>query len=1240
MFPKIKTEYGIAIIFSAFILATTLINQSWREFVLIADQTIQSIPARTQLASASDGADPGLVGWWKFDEGSGTSAADSSGSGNNGRLINNPLWATGKNGTAISLNGTTQLIRNTMTSGLPVFTMGGKASVAFWVKGSPQDNKIIWAESSNSGSPLYQIIADTTNCTGHASGKICIQIRTNTSNTILLQATAKTVLDNTWHHVVWVDNAGAAGTAVYVDGVKDTNTFTYTPSGTLTSTTDCIGALCRSSNSNFFSGSVDDVRVYNRVLSADEITTLYNNDLSAVGTAPVSDTQTPTTPASPDPIIPILSDPTSTTQGNVTLVTPHLIVADPARNWYGGPNNQLGYDILNLALTRDGNTTDKVEVQWSSDGNVWIGNNNTYTPDIFISVPALPYNVKEFYRIRAKVAVSGSYQYSNWSNILPVVSLYPPNTFTAVAKNRTSVYLTWAYRGAKDRSGQEYELLPGSGYKIERSIDPNFPASNTRIITVSQPYTLIPNPNNNAKKLVVYTDNSVFTDETYYYRVHAFTTVGDGETSKVVSLAPNRLPDPVEYSATYMTADSSNAVAIPFNTNTRGQTGYRIDRSDDSVNWTTIKSSSSILSSNPYVDRGLISGKTYYYRVIATNDVGDSPYNLLKVDVPNGAPANTTQWYVNNSVTGGNNNGASWTNAWHNFSSINWYAIKPGDSIYISGGTSGQIYTETLYVMKGGIEGNQVTIKVGNDSSHHGKITLKNGIMFRAPWVTLNGAKDSSFSFSNLENIVANQNIEVQNPNDNSCIYSSAPEGTRILWIDLNGCGSPTGPQTLEGNTAGVLFRGPSIRGSEIAYNYAHDILGTGLAVSAPADTYGLSAIHHNIIERTHNDFIIGSGGLDIYNNIARNWVRPGIGHPDGFQIWAPYIRIYNNIIHDTPGTLVYIQLQSAASKGVQIFNNIMYWTETEENSAITFSTIANGVTLSDVVIANNLVYNLNKGQLSLNVQQNITPISVRNFVTKNNIFYVPTNPNNSGNFIDFRVFDYSVNDIIYDYNILAGTGSLGIGYKGISYASPEAFNAAFPQYNHNSSLKPLMVNPASFDFRLLSSDTATRNSGADLSSYCTAAYGWSQSNCPLTKDIDGISRPQGSAWDIGAYEYYSGQTVTPPVSTPINGSCSATLNQCLTGAFSDVADTSTNYLWSCLGSNGGTTASCSLPITSVTPPTPTTGDFNNDGLVNSIDLSLMITAWNTNNTIYDLNRDGRVNSLDYVNMVRNWTMV
>lgn len=54
------------------------------------------------------------------------------------------------------------------------------------------------------------------------------------------------------------------------------------------------------------------------------------------------------------------------------------------------------------------------------------------------------------------------------------------------------------------------------------------------------------------------------------------------------------------------------------------------------------------------------------------------------------------------------------------------------------------------------------------------------------------------------------------------------------------------------------------------------------------------------------------------------------------------------------------------------------------------------------------------------------------------------------------------------------------------------------------------------------------------------------------------------------------------PAPTPINGSCSSTLNQCAVGGFLDLVDTDFQYQWSCLGSNGGAAVTCS----SVRPPT------------------------------------------------------
>ena len=50
-------------------------------------------------------------------------------------------------------------------------------------------------------------------------------------------------------------------------------------------------------------------------------------------------------------------------------------------------------------------------------------------------------------------------------------------------------------------------------------------------------------------------------------------------------------------------------------------------------------------------------------------------------------------------------------------------------------------------------------------------------------------------------------------------------------------------------------------------------------------------------------------------------------------------------------------------------------------------------------------------------------------------------------------------------------------------------------------------------------------------------------------------------------------------VTAPINGSCSTSLNSCTAGTYSDRADSATQYLWDCVGSNGGSTASCSQNI-------------------------------------------------------------
>jgi hypothetical protein len=81
-------------------------------------------------------------------------------------------------------------------------------------------------------------------------------------------------------------------------------------------------------------------------------------------------------------------------------------------------------------------------------------------------------------------------------------------------------------------------------------------------------------------------------------------------------------------------------------------------------------------------------------------------------------------------------------------------------------------------------------------------------------------------------------------------------------------------------------------------------------------------------------------------------------------------------------------------------------------------------------------------------------------------------------------------------------------------------------------------------------------------------------------------------------------------VITSSNGSCSTVVNQCLSGTFNDTNDTTTNNLWSCGGTNGGTTAQCSLPISvqaDITPPSLTSISAS------SITKNSATISWTTN---------------------------
>ena len=71
-----------------------------------------------------------LVGWWRFDEGTGTTAADSSGNGNDGTFNGDPQWVVGYFGGALEFDGSDDYIDCGNDPSLDLT----KWTITFWLK--------------------------------------------------------------------------------------------------------------------------------------------------------------------------------------------------------------------------------------------------------------------------------------------------------------------------------------------------------------------------------------------------------------------------------------------------------------------------------------------------------------------------------------------------------------------------------------------------------------------------------------------------------------------------------------------------------------------------------------------------------------------------------------------------------------------------------------------------------------------------------------------------------------------------------------------------------------------------------------------------------------------------------------------------------------------------------------------------------------------------------------------------
>ena len=207
-------------------------------------------------------SDSGLVGYWSFDEGTSTIAHDLSGKGNNGTLSGTtlPTWTNGKLGKALSFNGSSSYI-SVPSNG--AFHPTTDVTVSAWIKPSNQSGYmgIAGAHTSNSYQLFInsnQVVWDIYNVNGRD-----------------LWYSGSTDPWNTWSHLVATYTASTGSMNVYINGVPITPHTQSYGAGALQNSASTFLVGWSGYSTEFFNGSIDEVRIYNRALSANDARELY-----------------------------------------------------------------------------------------------------------------------------------------------------------------------------------------------------------------------------------------------------------------------------------------------------------------------------------------------------------------------------------------------------------------------------------------------------------------------------------------------------------------------------------------------------------------------------------------------------------------------------------------------------------------------------------------------------------------------------------------------------------------------------------------------------------------------------------------------------------------------------------------------------------------------------------------------------------------------------------------------------
>jgi len=233
----------------------------------------------------------GIVAAYGFEEGSGTSTADASGNGNAG-VLSATSWVTaGKFGSALSFDGSSSRVS---VNDAPSLDLTDSLTIEAWVSPRALSNWNAVALKERTGGIVYSLYAN--DVSDRPVGQLDIDGEQNAYGT-------GTLPPNSWTHLAssWDGNT----LRLYVNGIQ---VGTKAVSGTLANSSGPFSIGGNEVWGEHFSGLIDELRLYNRALSATEVQADMQRAVS--GSTP-PDTQPPTAPGN-------LQTSTSNTTVNLT----------------------------------------------------------------------------------------------------------------------------------------------------------------------------------------------------------------------------------------------------------------------------------------------------------------------------------------------------------------------------------------------------------------------------------------------------------------------------------------------------------------------------------------------------------------------------------------------------------------------------------------------------------------------------------------------------------------------------------------------------------------------------------------------------------------------------------------------------------------------------------------------------------------------------------------------------------